>query len=458
MKRAFLFFFVLMMLPLWALADNDIMIVRDGTMLEVKIEKVNQTQVTFVDLKRKRRGTLNIPTAGVFMIMREKDNNIFFDEQGNQTSSPAVKIDKKDNIIFLNDGKIFPAYNIAIEKERVTYQLKKGKKASRYMSTKEEVFLIRYADGTASLFNSGNTVPQPQNTAPQSLGAASFGAVSAPVNINSNTNTRNFELNSSTTQPASESDTANAATLLATATQETDFFPAKDLAPAQIESIINEKNPYTLFRKGSMAEYAFWQGGKQVKYCLDISYLRQIVVDEKIENGVLVAYIGQEAYNKAHEPKKDMIPSSFKETIFPTEIDTAGTYHLTHNVAEDFFQRLVKRNGYGILIPNDMYEGMQLTSSTINSTHKSGFGKDLYESHSYMDWSVVGQEQITVPAGTFNCVKLTGSIVSRGVISKNIQVTCWLARGVGIVQYERTTKYDKKHGPLVVYLNKLELK
>ena len=47
---------------LWAvptMADDDVLITRDGSMLTVKIEKISNSQVTFVDLKQKKRGKQN---------------------------------------------------------------------------------------------------------------------------------------------------------------------------------------------------------------------------------------------------------------------------------------------------------------------------------------------------------------------------------------------------------------
>ena len=59
-------------------ADDDVMITRDGSMMVVKVEKISSSQVTFIDLKHKKRGRLNAPADFVFMIMKEKGNNIFF--------------------------------------------------------------------------------------------------------------------------------------------------------------------------------------------------------------------------------------------------------------------------------------------------------------------------------------------------------------------------------------------
>ena len=66
--------------------DDDIMITRDGTMLRVKIIMMSPLEVVFMDLDHRRKGELKAPADYIFMIMKEKGNNICFDEEGNQTT------------------------------------------------------------------------------------------------------------------------------------------------------------------------------------------------------------------------------------------------------------------------------------------------------------------------------------------------------------------------------------
>lgn len=246
-------------------------------------------------------------------------------------------------------------------------------------------------------------------------------------------------------------------TLLASGVVDTGFYPAKDLSPVEIEKAVNAVNPYILYRKGSVAEYAFQYNGKQVQFMGRPTYIQQIVFDEKIENGLLVAYVQSAYLNKKHEPTKG-IPASFKEYTFPTEIDTAGIYHYTHNFLQDVFF-LSKRNGYGVLFPGVMKPGMKLQCSTLYDSAKNLFGGKVEVETIYSDWQVVGEDKITVPAGTFDCVKIIGRLVQKtGKILVSESITCWMARGVGMVQYETINDKSKTKEPFVAYLNKLELK
>jgi hypothetical protein len=442
------------------LADNDVMITRDGAMIEVKIERISASQVTFVDLKHKRKGSQNAPSDFVYMIMKEKGNNIFFDEEGNQSTSPVVKFEKKDNVMFLNRGEMLVVYNVSVGKDEISYQQKDKKKAPWIKVPKSEVFMIINSDGTRTLYNDSYQERQKkQKQEQQRLQEEERQRQQQLLQQQ-----RQLQQQQSSSVPATSQQQTNTSDssnqqLLASGTANTDFTPVPSMASSDIEMAVNVKNPYTLYRKGSVAEYCFQYKGKQSQYMGGPTYVQQIVADEKIENGLLVSYIKQAFFNKKHEPSKG-VSGSYKDYLFPTEIDTSGTYHLTHNIMQDFIF-VTKRSGYGILVPGDMKPGMKLKCSTLHDNTKNGFGATIKLETVYSDWQVVGEQQITTPAGTFDCVKLTGRIAQKNnsiLPNSGEQITCWMARGIGIVQYETISDSDKKREPYILYLNKLELK
>ena len=447
--RYYVLMAVTLLFALPVAADDDIMITRDGAMIPVKIETISSSQVTFIDLKHKKRGRLKAPADFVYMILKEKGNNIFFDEDGNQTTSPVKKINKKDNVLFLNRGELLIVYNVSVGKDELSYQLKDKKKAPFIKVKKSDVFMIRNSDGTTTLYNDSYQERQRQQRQAQQAAPQAAASISAPA--------------AAAAVPAAAVPAAAAAAagqqLLASNTQEIDFSPAPTMSAVDIEKAVNAKNPYTLYRKGSMAEYCFQYKGKQTQYAGGPTYYQQIVTDEKIEGGLLVAHIQCALFNKKHEPSKG-ISAQFKETIFPVEIDTAGTYHLTHNLAKDFFI-ITKRRGFGVLIPGDMQPGTQLKTSSLSDNAKNLLGGSVKVETVYSDWKVEGQDQISTPAGTFDCVKLTGRIAqkqgSNGKFTYE-QIKCWMARGIGIVQYETVTEGSRSPEPFIFYLNKLDLK
>lgn len=259
---------------------------------------------------------------------------------------------------------------------------------------------------------------------------------------------------------AQESNLNEERTLLASSSKRTELSPATDLTPQEIERIINRINPYTLFRKGSIAEYAFEKDGKQMKFLGGPTYIQEVVVDEKIEDGLLVAYTNSLFFNKKHTPLKGL-DKSLKEQLFPTTIDTAGTYYFTHNIHQDC-KVISKRQGFAMVIPSNMKVGDNISCNSITDLCKNGFGMEILKfTTQYSDFTVEKEESVTTPAGAFDCVKLTGW-VHEGRPGKDFKYhySMWLARGIGIVKLEILTEKEKRKNkpPFIIYLNHLELK
>lgn len=418
--------------------NDDVMITRDGSFINVKVLKITDADVRFVNLDKKKQGELNAPTDFVYMIIKEKGNNIFFDEDGNQTTCPQVKSDKKDNVLFLNTGKYFPVYNVAIDKDNITYKQKDSKKAPLCKVAKSDVFLIKNSDGTTTLFNNKYMEKQRAAKAEKQKKNA---ALPVPP--------------SQTVAPVPATPATKPAT--GASNNVLKFTPATNLDDNSIINLVYAKQPYTLYGKGTVAEYVFMKGNEQVRLMnIGPTYVQQIVADEKVDNGVLCVYVKQEFYNKKHEPSKG-ISATFKSYYFPTEIDTTGTFHLTHDISRDFFM-LSSRKGYAMLLPNSLTVGEKIQCGTIADDGKNLFGGKVTMKAEYSDFHVEGMENVTTPAGTFDCVRLSGNVSENNSISENkYQYTWWLARGIGFVKYEIKSK-NAKNGelPLVITLNKLE--
>ncbi len=449
MKKLFLAF-ITCLFTLTAFAKDDVMVTRDGSFLEVKVIRISGSEVTFVNLKKKKLGELKAPTDYVYAILKEKGSNIFFDEEGNQTTSPAIEIDDDETYLFLNSGEIFPVFNLSIKKEELTYQLKDKKKAPYQTTSKNDVFLVKFSDGTTTLIN--NTYIEKRKKQQEEAAKLQQQAVAAA--------TVNVSLPSTTTvaAPSTIALTASASTPSTNANVNV-FSPAVDMLPQDIERKIIASAPYTLYRKGSVAEYAFEREGKPVRFMNGPYYIQQIVADAKIENGLYVAYVNQAFLNKDKEPMKG-VSKDAQEYLFPTEIDTAGTFHLTHDISRDVLL-VQKRQGYAMLMSSDMKAGDVLKCSTITDEAKSLLGGKVKATAAYSDFKIVGEEQVTTPAGTFQCLKLTGkSTEKNGALSTKYLYTWWIARGVGFVKYEiiPDTKKGRDSAPTIIYLNKLDLK
>lgn len=418
-----------------AIAGNDdVMITRDGSFVNVKVLRISSSDVNFINLDKKRQGELKAPTDFVYMIMKEKGANVLFDEEGNQMTSAHVKLDKKDNVLFLNNGKFFPVFNVEIGKNDISYKLKDSKKAPVEKVAKDEVFLLKNSDGTTTLFN--NKYVEKMRKAKAEAQAKAAAAPTLPG------------AQMPTAQPAPA--TPNVAT------GGLKFSPAPALSDDEIIRRVYAKQPYTLYGKGTVAEYIIMKGDKQSVFMGLPTYVQQVVAEEKVSNGLLGVYVKQVLLNKKHEPSKG-ISAAFKSYYYPTEIDTAGTFHLTHDISRDFVL-LTSRQGYAMLLPSMPNVGDKLKCGTIADNSKNLFGGTVKLKAEYTDFYVDGTETVTTPAGTFDCIRLKGKVFEDNSAYKvNYQYTWWLARGVGFVKYEMLNVDDKDPKvPTTILLNKLE--
>ncbi len=440
-----------------AIAGNDdVMITRDGSFINVKVLRISSSDVNFINLDKKRQGELKAPTDFVYMIMKEKGSNVLFDEEGNQMTSAHVKLDKKDNVLFLNNGKFFPVFNVEIGKNDISYKLKDSKKAPVEKVAKDEVFLLKNSDGTTTLFN--NKYVEKMRKAKAEAQAKAAAAPTLP-----GAQMPASQPAPALTAPASTTLTSQAApatpAIPATpnvATGGLKFSPAPALSDDEIIRRVYAKQPYTLYGKGTVAEYIIMKGDKQSVFMGLPTYVQQVVAEEKVSNGLLGVYVKQVLLNKKHEPSKG-ISAAFKSYYYPTEIDTAGTFHLTHDISRDFVL-LTSRQGYAMLLPSMPNVGDKLKCGTIADNSKNLFGGTVKLKAEYTDFYVDGTETVTTPAGTFDCIRLKGKVFEDNSAYKvNYQYTWWLARGVGFVKYEMLNVDDKDPKvPTTILLNKLE--
>lgn len=432
-----------------AIAGNDdVMITRDGSFINVKVLRISSSDVNFINLDKKRQGELKAPTDFVYMIMKEKGSNVLFDEEGNQMTSAHVKLDKKDNVLFLNNGKFFPVFNVEIGKNDISYKLKDSKKAPVEKVAKDEVFLLKNSDGTTTLFN--NKYVEKMRKAKAEAQAKATAAPTLP----------GAQMPASQPAPAPSTQAAPATPAVPAtpnvATGGLKFSPAPALSDDEIIRRVYAKQPYTLYGKGTVAEYIIMKGDKQSVFMGLPTYVQQVVAEEKVSNGLLGVYVKQVLLNKKHEPSKG-ISAAFKSYYYPTEIDTAGTFHLTHDISRDFVL-LTSRQGYAMLLPSMPNVGDKLKCGTIADNSKNLFGGTVKLKAEYTDFYVDGTETVTTPAGTFDCIRLKGKVFEDNSAYKvNYQYTWWLARGVGFVKYEMLNVDGKDPKvPTTILLNKLE--
>lgn len=457
--RQFLLFILFLSFSQFMFADDDIMITRDGEEREVKIDRITVKEVVFTDLKKKKRGKQSLPTNFVYLIKTDKRGNIFFDEEGNQITRPKKKIDKKDEVVYLTSCDEVVAYQLSILKDVITYKEADKKKAPVITKKKSEVFMIRHSDMSKDLFTGVKTNPQKLTTMPTSTNAPSTQPVTSPPPTSTPPAPTTTHVEKPITQTTAQVGAAS-------------FNAATDLDARTIFEKVYQANPYVLHHKGATAEYAARQGDKDVPIfgIGGPTYLLLTVKDERAEKGLIKVFQSYTPLNKQHEMSKG-ISAKFKETQYTTEIDTSGTFHLTNDIIHDMMIT-TKRQGYAALIPGNV-TGDVKTHSILTST-KNGLGGTNKVLVDYTNMHYVGEEQVTTPAGTFNCIKITGTIKEQTITGRNAKndtyerkYTWWLAPNIGFVRIDMQSEYsltsiislkkkkDKEEITITYYLNKL---
>lgn len=314
------------------------------------------------------------------------------------------------DMIVKKDGSVIQAKVEKIDFNEVEYKKWTNKSGPSYVISKDDILAINYENGEKETFTTKSDMTQDNNN------------------------------------------------LIASSESSVSFTPSDNLSPSELEARINSINPYTLFRKGSIAEYKFQKDGKDLAYMGGPTYVQQVVVDEKIEGGLLVPYVQQRFFNKKHNPLTDL-SEKFLQSLYPTEIDAEGQFHLTHDISRDFLT-IKSRKGYALLMPSTFEVGQNIPSSTLVDEVSVGLGTKYTMKRTYSNFTVEKMEQAITPAGTFDCVKITGDVhteYARFISDEHYDM--WIARGIGVVRLDITPITKKGKGEMyTMYLNHIELK
>ncbi len=101
----------------------------------------------------------------------------------------------------------------------------------------------------------------------------------------------------------------------------------------------------------------------------------------------------------------------------------------------------VEMNSDAIEVPNNPQPGQELPEGTLTMKTKMN-GMNLFNmTMRVYNRKVEGIEEVTTPAGTFECVKITQESEVKMMIKTKSKSTSWFAKGVGMV---KTENYNKK--------------
>jgi hypothetical protein len=145
---------LLLLAPLAALAQKDMMLFRDGSEKMVKVIQVNNDRIIYKEKDKKKSPELSVLTTDVFMIKYENKMNVFFDEYGDRSErSKELKHNKKDILVYLKIGAEMPVYSLELKRDGYAIYKKKKKDVQEHAFYKSEICMVKDPDGTKDILS-----------------------------------------------------------------------------------------------------------------------------------------------------------------------------------------------------------------------------------------------------------------------------------------------------------------
>lgn len=162
-RSRFLLVLLIMVAHLDTYAQQDFILMRDGSSRRVQIDMVSSDMTTFIEEGGNR---VSVPNTAIYMIKYNKRGNVFFTEEGNRVSGDDDgKIPNGASAIYLLQGGEITGYRVSINEKSVSYAISKKSSAAINYIPVESVFLILYPDGTKDLINDFETIRQKKEKA-----------------------------------------------------------------------------------------------------------------------------------------------------------------------------------------------------------------------------------------------------------------------------------------------------
>lgn len=158
--------FILLSCCALGVAAKDLVMLRNGLELQVYVVQVGNDKVVYKNSNKGDATSELIDVKDVYMIFYEKRGIVYFTLEGKRVSEDIITtklLKKKDDApakVYLMKGKIIPAYNLQILENQIVFDrvvtikrsfLSSKKEMSRMELHKDEVFLIKYKDGTKDI-------------------------------------------------------------------------------------------------------------------------------------------------------------------------------------------------------------------------------------------------------------------------------------------------------------------
>lgn len=192
--------------------------------------------------------------------------------------------------------------------------------------------------------------------------------------------------------------------------------------------LAQETQGYALAKKDASIQYSYMYGKKLM------GYIVSTVQDNKSEDGKNVVTVLWKMLNKKEKPSKTASLMGLKEGLLSSLTMDNGAYKMTYDLAMSLGGE--NRHGYILNMPATLKVGDVIEGSTLKFENKA-MGMTFKNELTYNDFKVVDEVELTTPAGTFRCLKVTGNIKGTYQRMKVDDNQVWyIAKGMGIVRQE----------------------
>ena len=140
-----------------ALAQKDLIILKNGREFNASILQVNDRQVVYRLSSKKNDLELSVDNSDVYMLHSSKRGNVYINESGKRITGENHTLPKDADVIYLIKGREIPAYDLRVYDSHISYLASKPKNKKivpiAEVLRRDEVFMIKYLDGTIDLIN-----------------------------------------------------------------------------------------------------------------------------------------------------------------------------------------------------------------------------------------------------------------------------------------------------------------
>lgn len=151
--------------------SHDWIVLRDGNIIEAKVQELSTKVVNFQNLTNKLKFD-QLPLSDIYMIKYAKRGNVYIMPDGRRRSGENQELgDSETSIIYTTDYRELVVYNLEIDVDRVHYTrnkaTKKDKNPRKFDLQTQDIFMIVYSDGTKEIITDWNATPTPEVEAPK---------------------------------------------------------------------------------------------------------------------------------------------------------------------------------------------------------------------------------------------------------------------------------------------------